>query len=109
MLVVRQLSDFATANRHQIDLRGATVRGDVHISDCERDQIAFWRDLRIADAPHFQKIVDCEPPFLSERQRHGSKQTNDCDSKYTFHNYLEVFVSVVRESLAIIARSVTGL
>src|SRR6059058_4335031 len=66
---VRQLTHFTTADRHQINLSRALVSGFVHIGDREGHEIALWRDLGIANATHFQKIVDRESSLLCKRKR----------------------------------------
>jgi hypothetical protein len=64
MLVISQLARFTTAERHQINLGGASISSFVGIGNGKRDKIAFRRNLRIADAPHLQQIVNRKAAFL---------------------------------------------
>ena len=96
------MAHFAAAKRHQINLRRALVRDFVDVGDGERDEIAFRRDLGIADAANLQQIVDREAALLRMDQRQ-SKQTDNRDSKETFHNYLEEFVQLCGKAARIIA------
>ena len=80
MFIVSQLANLATAKRRQIDLSRTLVRCFVHVGDGKGNQIAFGRDLGVADAPHFQKIVDRESAFLRHRERREREQS-DRDGK----------------------------
>src|SRR2546423_1704771 len=85
MLVVGQLTHFTAADRHEINLSRAFVGSFVHIGNCKSDEIALWRDLRIADAAYFQKIIDRESSLLRKRQRDDREQRNNQDCKESFH------------------------
>src|SRR5205085_11800325 len=85
MLVVRQLTHFTATDRHEINLSCAFVSGFVHIGNCEGDEITLWRDLGIADAAHFQKIVDRESSLLRKRKRDDRKQRNNQDCQESLH------------------------
>src|ERR1044072_5513258 len=100
MLVVSQLARLSAGQRHDVNLRRALVGSFVHVGNRERYQIAFRRNLRIANASNFQEIVDREAALLRLCERYESKQTNQADGKETFHVLPRTKYLVVRESCA---------
>src|SRR5438309_974806 len=88
MFVIRQLPHFTTAEWYDINLSSAFIRGDAHVRDRESHQIAFGRDLRITNAPDFQKLVNREPTLLRGCECREAKQANNRDNKIALHKYL---------------------
>jgi hypothetical protein len=57
-LSARQLHGLAARDRDQVNLRAAAIRGLVWVADLISDEAAIGRQLRVADAPDFQQIVN---------------------------------------------------
>src|SRR5437762_11397909 len=108
MFVVSQLARFSATEWHQINLRRALVSDFVCVGDRKGDKITFGRDLRIADAANLQQIVNRKATLLRKRDGRERKQTDNRDSKETFHIVPRQKFLIVRESLGPIIACLMG-